>query len=158
MQHKLEDLLPRLGTLTFQLKLGSMLDKIAAHRNAGGRPDAHAFGLSGAEAEAARRAAQLCKADLVTHMVVEMTSLQGIMGRYYALHSGESEAVAEAILSITCRALAGDALPRIAGRAGGRSGRPAGLRWPGCLRPGWLPPARKIRLRSAAPPWVWCRR
>ncbi len=33
----------------------------------------------------ARRAAHLCKADLVTHMVVEMTSLQGIMGRYYAL-------------------------------------------------------------------------
>jgi glycyl-tRNA synthetase len=43
------------------------------------------------------RAAELCKADLVTSMVVEMTSLQGVMGKYYALDSGEPEAVAEAI-------------------------------------------------------------
>ena len=40
----------------------------------------------------ARRAAALCKADLVTEMVVEMTSLQGVMGRDYALYAGETAA------------------------------------------------------------------
>jgi len=49
------------------------------------------------QAEIALRAAHLCKADLVTRMVVEMTSLQGIIGREYALRSGENPAVAEAI-------------------------------------------------------------
>jgi glycyl-tRNA synthetase len=58
-----------------------------------------------------RRAAHLCKADLVTHMVVEMTSLQGLMGRYYALYSGETEAVAQAIYEHYLPRFAGDANP-----------------------------------------------
>jgi glycyl-tRNA synthetase len=53
--------------------------------------------LSEEELATTRRAAELCKADLATQMVVEMTSLQGVMGYYYALHSGESEPVATAI-------------------------------------------------------------
>jgi glycyl-tRNA synthetase len=53
--------------------------------------------LSPEETQTAQRAAQLCKADLVTQMVVDMTSLQGFIGRGYALASGESEAVATAI-------------------------------------------------------------
>ena len=44
LQHKLEDFLPRLGTLTFQIKLGSMLDKIQAHRAPGGKADARCSG------------------------------------------------------------------------------------------------------------------
>jgi glycyl-tRNA synthetase len=44
-----------------------------------------------------RRAAHLAKADLVTQMVTEMTSLQGIIGGEYALRSGESKEVAEAL-------------------------------------------------------------
>jgi glycyl-tRNA synthetase len=60
----------------------------------------------------AQKAARLCKADLATHMVVEMTSLQGFMGRYYALHSGESEAVAEAIFEHYLPRFSGDELPR----------------------------------------------
>jgi glycyl-tRNA synthetase len=55
------------------------------------------LGLSEDEAVFARRAAHLAKADLVTRMVVEMTSLQGVMGREYALRAGENPAVAEAI-------------------------------------------------------------
>jgi glycyl-tRNA synthetase len=55
------------------------------------------LGMAAQEAEAARRAAHLCKADLMTKMVTEMTSLQGSIGREYALRSGESAAVAEAI-------------------------------------------------------------
>jgi len=55
------------------------------------------LGLEKDEAVFARRAVHLAKADLVTHMVKEMTSLQGIIGREYALRSGEQKDVAEAI-------------------------------------------------------------
>ena len=44
-----------------------------------------------------RRAAALCKSDLVTSMVVEMTSLQGVMGEIYARRSGKPPEVAQAI-------------------------------------------------------------
>jgi glycyl-tRNA synthetase len=53
--------------------------------------------LSKEELNTAKRAAHLSKADLVTKMVVEMTALQGVMGKYYALDAGEPQAVAEAI-------------------------------------------------------------
>jgi glycyl-tRNA synthetase len=53
--------------------------------------------LENDEAIFARRAVYLAKADLVTQMVMEMTSLQGIIGREYALRSGEQKDVAEAI-------------------------------------------------------------
>ncbi len=55
------------------------------------------LGLEADEAVFARRAAHLAKADLVTKMVVEMTSLQGIMGCEYALRDGENPVVAAAI-------------------------------------------------------------
>ena len=107
---KLEDELPRLGTLTFQFKLGSMLDK--SKRIEAMMPAlSQYFGLSGEEAKTAARAAKLCKADLVTHMVIEMTSLQGVMGKYYALHSGESAEVAQAIYDHYLPRATGDSLP-----------------------------------------------
>jgi len=112
---KLEDELPRLGTLTFQFKLGSMLDKskrIEAMIPALSRY----FNLSEDEAKTAARAAKLCKADLVTHMVIEMTSLQGVMGKYYAKHSGETDAVAQAIYDHYLPRFTGDSLP--SGKAG----------------------------------------
>jgi glycyl-tRNA synthetase len=110
LQHKLEDFLPRLATLTFQVKLGSMLDKsrrIERLVNELAEP----LGLEGKEKETALRAAMLCKADLVSKMVVEMTSLQGTMGRFYALNSGEEEAVADAIRDHYRPRFAGDASP-----------------------------------------------
>ena len=58
------------------------------------------------------RAAALCKSDLVTSMVVEMTSLQGIMGEIYARLSGEPEAVAQAIREHYLPRYAGDANPQ----------------------------------------------
>jgi glycyl-tRNA synthetase len=79
------------------------------------------IGLSEAEKKTAQRAAYLSKADLATSMVVEMTSLQGEMGKYYALHSGEPEAVAEAILDHQLPRFSGDALP------GARPGLAVGL-------------------------------
>lgn len=53
--------------------------------------------IPGADKHLAERAAQLCKADLVTGMVVEFTNLQGVMGGYYALAQGEEAEVAQAI-------------------------------------------------------------
>jgi glycyl-tRNA synthetase len=55
------------------------------------------LGLEADEAVFARRAAHLLKADLVSKMVIEMTSLQGVMGGEYARRDGEAPAVAEAI-------------------------------------------------------------
>ncbi len=96
LKQPLEAYRPKLSTLTFQTKLGSMLDKSErilrlAHQIA------DMLGLPESARQHAARAAYLAKADLVTQMVTEMTSLQGLMGREYALRSGESEAVARAI-------------------------------------------------------------
>jgi glycyl-tRNA synthetase len=106
----LEGFLPRLDTLLFQEQLGSMLDK--THRL---EQLVSAIGetlrLSEGELQTARRAAHLCKADLATQMVIELTSLQGVMGREYARHSGESEAVAAAIYEHYLPRFAGDQLP-----------------------------------------------
>jgi len=110
LKHSLEDLLGRLGTLTFQHKLGSMLDK-SRRIEAVTAPLADELKLTDSEKEAALRAAKLCKADLVSHMVVEMTSLQGVMGRYYAVHSGEPPRVAQAIFEHYLPRFAGDHIP-----------------------------------------------
>jgi glycyl-tRNA synthetase len=100
-----------LGTLAFQVKLGSMLDK--THRIEKLVDDLAGWaGLGDAELVTTRRAAKLCKADLATKMVVEMTSLQGLMGRYYAFNSGEPEAVALAIFEHYLPRYTGDILPR----------------------------------------------
>ncbi len=96
LKKPLEQYLKRLDTLLFQVKLGSMLDK--THRLQLLVEDLFAqVELSEKQQITARRAALLCKADLATKMVVEMTSLQGLIGRYYALKSGESVEVAEAV-------------------------------------------------------------
>jgi glycyl-tRNA synthetase len=95
-KQKLEEMIPALKTLTFQFKLGSMFDKSERIEKI---VDALAgsFAFSEKDLKAAQRGAKLCKADLLSNMVVEMTSLQGIMGRTYALQSGESKDIAEAI-------------------------------------------------------------
>jgi glycyl-tRNA synthetase len=95
-KYRLADFLPRLDTLTFQADLGSMLDKVRRLEKLTPLV-ADMLALSEGERETAVRAAGLSKADLATSMVVEMTSLQGIMGGLYAAQSGEPEAVAAAI-------------------------------------------------------------
>ncbi|HSB66665.1 MAG TPA: glycine--tRNA ligase subunit beta [Anaerolineales bacterium] len=110
-KHKLEEFLPRLGTLIFQTRLGSMLDK--SHRMTALVDQlASLMALNEQEAAGAHRAAELCKADLATKMVIDMTSLQGILGRYYARASGESEVVANAIFEHYLPRFAGDQLPK----------------------------------------------
>lgn len=62
-------------------------------------------------ADPVQRAATLCKADIVTEMVGEFPSLQGVMGRKYALLAGEPPAVAEAIFTHYLPRHADDLLP-----------------------------------------------
>ena len=69
------------------------------------------FRLDANDVAVAKQAAHLAKADLATQMVVEMTSLQGTMGRVYALRDGQSQAVADAIYEHWLPRGAGDTLP-----------------------------------------------
>ncbi len=87
---------PKLAALIFHTKLGSMLDKSERMVRLAG-PIAALLGFDDRQRVQLQRAAFLAKADLATQMVTEMTSLQGIMGREYALRSGEEPAVAIAI-------------------------------------------------------------
>lgn len=108
---KLEEFLPRLHTLTFQEQLGSMLDKVTRLEKL--VPVlAELIGATDEEREIALRAAHLCKADLATQMVVELTSLQGVMGAKYATLSGEKPEVAQAIYEHYLPRSAGDELPQ----------------------------------------------
>lgn len=106
----LEAFVEDLDLLTFQEDLGSMREKIDRIRQLVGRLGEE-LELTETEMDVTRRAAALCKADLATQMVVEMTSLQGVMGYYYALHSGESKEVATAIREHYRPRSAGDAPP-----------------------------------------------
>lgn len=89
----LEKLVPRLDAITFHEKLGSQGERVR-------RIVALAREVApvvGADPELCARAALLCKADLITGVVGEFPEVQGLMGRYYAVHGGENPAVAAAI-------------------------------------------------------------
>ena len=106
----LEAFTPRLATLTFQEQLGSVLDKVKRLERLA--PElAQLLGASEAEVRVAERAAALCKSDLATKLVVELTSLQGKMGRHYVELSGEPKEVALAIEEHYLPQSAGDRLP-----------------------------------------------
>ena len=109
-QDKLEDFLPRLDTLTFQTKLGSMLDKTRRVEKLAPALG-QSLGLNEVDLTTLKRASTLFKADLATQMVVELTSLQGQMGYEYALRSGENEAIATAIKEHYAPAGSGDGVP-----------------------------------------------
>jgi glycyl-tRNA synthetase beta chain len=90
---KLEDLLPKLETITFHAKLGSQRGRVF-------RIEVLATEIAkaiGADVQKARLAARLCKTDLLTGMVGEFPELQGLMGHYYALDQGYDREVAEAV-------------------------------------------------------------
>ncbi|MGF1602046.1 MAG: glycine--tRNA ligase subunit beta [Thermosynechococcaceae cyanobacterium] len=93
---KLDEYLPKLETVTFQEDLGSVRLKTGRIQQNAQRI-AEQLKLDKNAAAIALRAAQLCKADLVTQMVGEFPELQGLMGQKYAVASGEPEAVATAI-------------------------------------------------------------
>ena len=110
LERPLEDYLPRLSTLTFQADLGSMLDKTRRIEHLT-EMLADKLNLSARARKAATRAAHLAKADLATLMVIEMTSLQGEMGRVYALRGGEPPEVAQAIREHYLPRFQGDRMP-----------------------------------------------
>lgn len=104
---KLADRLESLGTVLFQQKLGTLLEKSQRISELAG----YIAGKIGADVEHAKRAGLLSKTDLMSNMVGEFPETQGIMGMHYARIDGEAEAVALALNEQYMPRFAGDALP-----------------------------------------------
>ncbi|MSO29804.1 MAG: glycine--tRNA ligase subunit beta [Acidobacteria bacterium] len=92
----LESRIDRLGTILFHKKLGSYREKAERVAALASWIAAEAF-TRPESAEPAGNAGRLCKADLATDMVRELTELQGTMGGIYAREEGLPEAVWKAI-------------------------------------------------------------
>jgi len=103
LKRPLDAFAPALASVVFQDKLGSLAEKSARVSQIA----RYIAGLLGLDEEMAARAAYLAKCDLMTQMIFEFGSLQGIMGRYYAEKAGEDPLV--------CAALEEQYLPRHAG-------------------------------------------
>jgi glycyl-tRNA synthetase beta chain len=106
-RYSLADFAPRLETIVFQEKLGTVAAKVE-------RLVKLAEFIApkiNADVELSKRAAFLAKNDLMTEMVGEFGNLQGIMGRYYALADGENPNVAQAIEEHYLPKQAGGAIP-----------------------------------------------
>lgn len=101
-----ENWLDQLDNIVFQNTLGTVGDKSKRI----GLISKKIAEETGIDSVAAQRAANLCKCDLVSQMVGEFPELQGVMGRYYALQSGESNEVALAIGEHYRPAFSGDNL------------------------------------------------
>jgi glycyl-tRNA synthetase beta chain len=89
----LESRVEDLKAIVFHAKLGTQYERVE-------RIEALAGEIAekiGADVKKAKRAARLCKADLTSGVVGEFPELQGVMGRYYALHDGEDAEVADAV-------------------------------------------------------------
>jgi glycyl-tRNA synthetase beta chain len=92
LKTRLEDRLPKFEHIVFHEKLGTQAARIERVERLAGE----LAPLVGADVAKAKRAARLCKADLLTEVVGEFPELQGLMGKYYAEEQGEDEAVAHA--------------------------------------------------------------
>ncbi len=99
--------LQSLETVVFQQQLGTLADKVIRIRSLAG----YMAEILGTDVSEAERAAELSKCDLMTDMVGEFPKLQGIMGKYYARHDGETDIVANAIEQHYWPRFAGDAVP-----------------------------------------------
>ncbi|MCF6230628.1 MAG: glycine--tRNA ligase subunit beta [Gammaproteobacteria bacterium] len=106
-KHTLQSHLQSLESVVFQNKLGTLYDKSRRIENLARELAADI----GCDSEQAARAALLSKCDLMTNMVGEFPDLQGVMGRYYATHDGESNEVACALDEQYRPRFAGDQLP-----------------------------------------------
>lgn len=89
---KLADRVDALKGIVFHAKLGTQFERVERIEKLAGEIAAKI----GADVTKTKRAAHLAKADLTTGVVGEFPELQGVMGRYYALHDGEDDAVADA--------------------------------------------------------------
>ncbi|MGI9524718.1 MAG: glycine--tRNA ligase subunit beta [Hyphomicrobiaceae bacterium] len=93
LQRPLDEMATSLSNVTFHEKLGSQKDRVERISELA----AQLAPSVDADPQKARRAAQLCKADLMSEMVGEFPELQGLMGRYYAERAGAEPAIARAI-------------------------------------------------------------
>ena len=93
-KQKLSDFAPKLASINFHNKLGTIADKVS-HVQAVARSLAYIF--EDIDTSLITHTVQLCKCDLSTQMVYEFPNLQGIMGGVYAKINGEREEVATAI-------------------------------------------------------------
>ena len=110
LKKPLEAYVEQLDQVVFQEKLGTVRAKTDRVSALAEKIAADA-GLEGQDAADAKRAAYLAKADLVTNAVIEFTSVQGVMGSYYAKAAGETDQVAQAIADHYRPRFAGDNPP-----------------------------------------------
>lgn len=106
-KQRLEERVPLLDKVVYHNKLGTQHKRMERVRLLAGK----IARVLGADPLLAERAAELAKADLLTGMVGEFPELQGVMGRYYAIHDGEPAEVADAIEAHYRPRFAGDRLP-----------------------------------------------
>lgn len=99
----------RLKNIVFQKQLGTVFEKT---ERIGNLAEGLAAAQNPADAEAAKVAGQLCKADLASDMVLEFDKMQGTAGGYYATNEGLSNAIASAIKSHYLPKFAGDKVPQ----------------------------------------------
>lgn len=104
----LSDRVHDLKGIVFQSELGSLFEKVTRTQRLAGHL---ALEIDPEMEKTTERAALLCKADLTTGMVGEFPKLQGVIGREYALLSGEDIEVATAICEHYLPRFAGDILP-----------------------------------------------
>lgn len=107
----LQDNVEKLKKIVFHESLGTVYEKVERVMALAGYLGTE-IGVKDDEMGDIKRAAYLCKADLVTNMVYEFPELQGIMGKEYAGRGGESTAVAEAIFEHYLPRFSGDILPQ----------------------------------------------
>ncbi len=101
----------KLSGMMFQKDLGSYRDKAVRTAELARFIAARVFSMSASEIEAVAQAALLIKNDLLTGVVFEFPDLQGVMGRYYALHAGLPQETAQAIEEHYLPRFSGDRLP-----------------------------------------------
>ena len=106
-QTSLETKRDKLKTVVFQAKLGTVFDKTERIKSLA-RFIAEQLHV---DVKHTTRAAELCKSDLVSHMVYEFPDMQGIAGSHYATHDGESAEVSTAIVEQYQPRFAGDSIP-----------------------------------------------
>src|SRR5471032_1690435 len=92
-KYSLESRVEKLKGIVFHAKLGTQFERVTRIEKLAGEIAAKI----GADVEKSKRAAKLAKADLTTGVVGEFPELQGVMGRYYALHDKEDATVADAV-------------------------------------------------------------
>ena len=106
-KHTLESRVEKLKGIVFHAKLGTQFERVERIEKLAGE----IAGKIGADVEKSKRAARLAKVDLTTGVVGEFPELQGVMGRYYALHDKEDASVADAVRDHYKPVGPGDAVP-----------------------------------------------